>query len=119
MDLTARKCVPCEGGVPRLMAGAIAELLTWVPLWKLENEHLAKHFKFKDFKALMVFVNGMADVAEGEGHHPDFTVHYNELDVSIWTHAVGGLTESDFILAAKIDAWGAKAATQDRPDAIS
>ena len=110
MQLAQRKCVPCEGGVPRLEALEVAELLKQVNGWRLDGDRLGKQFKFKDFRLLMEFVNRMADVAEGEGHHPDFTVHYNQLDVSIWTHAVAGLTESDFILAAKIDALGVREA---------
>ena len=101
--LAQRKCVPCAGGTPKLTSQETEGLLGQVSGWTLDNERLTKALKFKDFVALMVFVNRMAEVAEQEGHHPDFTVHYNQLDVAIWTHAVGGLTESDFILAAKID----------------
>jgi 4a-hydroxytetrahydrobiopterin dehydratase len=119
MELTARKCVPCAGGVPRLVPAEIEELLRQVVGWSLAGDRLSKHLQFKDFNALMVFVNRMAEVAEGEGHHPDFTVHYNQLDVSIWTHAVGGLTESDFILAAKLDALGTGAPMRGGNDAIS
>jgi len=67
-----------------------------------DHRKLTKQRRFADFKAAMVFVNRMAEVAEAEQHHPDFTVHYNIVDITIWTHSVGGLSENDFILAAKI-----------------
>jgi 4a-hydroxytetrahydrobiopterin dehydratase len=103
-DLTTKRCLPCEGGVPRLDAKAVAALLPQVPGWEARDGRLHRAFRFPDFVAAMRFVNRMADVAEAEGHHPDFLVHYNQVDVTIWTHAVGGLTENDFILAAKIAA---------------
>jgi len=73
--------------------------------WDAREGHLKlhKHHRFKDFREAMRFVNAMADLAEAEGHHPDFTVHYDTVDVTLWTHAVGGLSENDFILAAKLD----------------
>lgn len=106
MELTNRRCVPCEGGVPKLGPDEVAALLREVEGWGLGAERLEKRLKFRDFNHLMAFVNRMADLAEREGHHPDFAVHYNILDIAVWTHAVGGLTENDFILAAKIDALG-------------
>jgi len=73
--------------------------------WGYRDEQLHKHFRFADFKKAMRFVNAMADLAEEEGHHPDFLVHgWNTVDVTLWTHAIGGLSDNDFILAAKIDA---------------
>jgi 4a-hydroxytetrahydrobiopterin dehydratase len=101
-DLRAKRCVPCEGGVPKLDASQVATLLREVPGWEARDERLHRHFTFRDFAGAMRFVNRMAEVAEGEGHHPDFTVHYREVDVVIWTHAIGGLSENDFILAAKL-----------------
>jgi len=65
---------------------------------------LNRRFDFKDFVAAMAFVNRMAEVAEAEGHHPDFAVHYNRVDVTVWTHSVNGLSVNDFILASKLDA---------------
>jgi 4a-hydroxytetrahydrobiopterin dehydratase len=103
MDLTGKKCVPCEGGVPRVEGAALDALLAAVPGWRLAGDRIACQFRFADFRAAMAFVNAMADLAEAEGHHPDFCVHYSTVNVEIWTHAVGGLTENDFILAAKID----------------
>jgi 4a-hydroxytetrahydrobiopterin dehydratase len=101
--LENRRCVPCEGGVPRLAAAAVAALLPQVPGWEARDDRLHRQFRFRDFVTAMRFVNRMAEVAEAEGHHPDFTVHrYRLVDVAIWTHAIGGLSENDFILAAKI-----------------
>ena len=105
-DLAKRKCVPCEGGTPPLEKGTIAR---WLPQlrsgWKVSDDQkkLSKRFLFTDFKAAMVFLNDLARVAEEEQHHPDFTVHYNIVDVTLYTHAIGALSENDFILAAKID----------------
>ena len=104
MDLTRKKCAPCEGGVPRLEGSAVDALLASVRGWRREGDRIRRHFRFPDFRAAIAFVNAMAGVAEAEGHHPDFSVHYATVDVEIWTHAVGGLTENDFILAAKVDA---------------
>jgi 4a-hydroxytetrahydrobiopterin dehydratase len=103
-DLRARRCVPCEGGVPKLGTKEIARLAPQVPAWTVDGKHLRRKFVFRNFVEAMRFVNRMADVAEAEGHHPDFSVHYREVEVSIWTHAIGGLSDNDFILAAKIDA---------------
>jgi 4a-hydroxytetrahydrobiopterin dehydratase len=104
MELTRKKCVPCEGGVPRVEGPALQALLREVPRWQLAGDRIRRHLRFPDFRAAMAFLNAMADLAEAEGHHPDFSVHYSTVDVELWTHAAGGLTENDFILAAKIDA---------------
>jgi len=103
-QLTERKCVPCEGGVPKLREDEIAELLGQVEGWTAKDDKLHKRFVFADFMAAMRFLNRVADLAENEGHHPDFCVHYNKVDFTIYTHAIGGLSTNDFILAAKIDA---------------
>ena len=68
------------------------------------STRIHKHFRFADFREAMKFVDALAVVAEGEGHHPDFRVHYNTVDVELWTHAIGGLSDNDFIVAAKLDA---------------
>ena len=104
MDLTSKRCVPCEGGVPALGPDAVASLLGEVRGWEARDGKLHQAFDHRDFVAAMAFVDRMATLAEAEGHHPDFCVHYRRVDVSIWTHAIGGLSENDFILAAKIDA---------------
>jgi len=69
----------------------------------LRQDRIHEHLRFRDFRAAMAFLNSMAELAEAEGHHPDPTVHYNAVDITVWTHAAGGLTENDFVLAAKID----------------
>ncbi len=104
MDWTARRCVPCEGGVPAMGPEEADRLLATLDGWERRRERLHKQFRFRDFREAMRFVGAMADLAESEGHHPDFSVHYSTVDVELWTHAVGGLSENDFILAAKIDA---------------
>ncbi len=105
MDWTEKKCVPCQRGTPRMDPARARELLGTLAGWELSGERLHRHFAFEDFQAVMRFVNELASLAEAEGHHPDFSVHdWNQLEVSTWTHAIGGLSENDFILAGKIDA---------------
>ena len=104
MKLTQKKCLPCEGGLPKLQPAEVERLLMRIDQWQLAGEKLQKSFRWKDFRQAMAFVQQIALLAEAEGHHPDFSVHYNQVEVTIWTHAIGGLSENDFILAAKIDA---------------
>lgn len=106
MDLTQKKCVPCEGGVPPFTPDQTAEYKretrdTWQVIE--DNRKLQGKFKFKDFKEAMVFVNKVADIAEEEQHHPNIEIFYNIVKITLWTHAIMGLSENDFILAAKID----------------
>lgn len=107
MELIHKRCVPCEGGEPPLKQEQITEMLTQVSGWRGEmvEDHpvLTKTFRFKDFVGSIAFVNKVKDVAEAEGHHPDLKIHWNTVRVENWTHAIGGLHENDFILAAKID----------------
>ena len=103
-DLRTMKCVPCEGGVPKLTPAETGELIRQVSGWTVASERLTKSLSFRDFVTAMAFLNEVARVAEDEGHHPDFCVHWNRVDFTIWTHAIGGLSRNDFILAAKIDA---------------
>jgi 4a-hydroxytetrahydrobiopterin dehydratase len=103
MDLSEKRCVPCEGGTPPLGENEIKEFMKAVPLWALKNGHLSRSFKFKNFLVAMDFVNSIARLAEEEGHHPDISIHYNRVDLELWTHAIKGLSENDFILAAKIN----------------
>ena len=103
MGLKDRRCVPCEGGTPPLSRGETDRLLGELEGWSVEEEKLRKTRKFSDFRAAMAFLGRVADLAEAEGHHPDFCVHYDRVDFTIWTHAISGLSENDFILAAKID----------------
>jgi 4a-hydroxytetrahydrobiopterin dehydratase len=102
-DLATKRCVPCEGGVPKLDAARVSQLLSEVDGWQAQDDKLHKTFLFEGFLAGMAFLGRVAELAEKEQHHPDFCVHYNRVDFTIWTHAVGGLSENDFILAAKID----------------
>ena len=103
MDLTKKRCVPCEAGTPPLEMLKVNQLLKEIPTWTLKEGHLFKKFKFKNFAEAMKFVNKIAQIAEQEGHHPDFCVHYNKVEVELWTHVINGLSENDFIVAAKID----------------
>lgn len=106
MSLTDKKCVPCEGGVQPFDVARVAEFLPQVPDWDADAEHkeIFRQFKFKDFKEAMVFVNRVADIAEAEGHHPDITINWNKVSLSLSTHSIGGLSENDFIVAAKVNA---------------
>ncbi len=104
--LVFRRCVPCQGGVPPLEAKQVAGLLTELGPndWAVVNEHhLAKEYRFPDFVQALAFVNRVGEVAEQEGHHPDLFLSWGKVRIEIWTHKIDGLTESDFVLAAKCD----------------
>lgn len=104
-SLSTKHCVPCHGGVPPLAAGEIASLLAQLEGWEVvDGHHLSKSYKFKNFAAGLAFVNFVGGLAEGEGHHPDICLGWDYVRINIHTHAIDGLTESDFILAARIDA---------------
>lgn len=104
MDLSNKKCIPCEVGGEPMDSKAIAIFSKDLANWKvIEEKKISRNFKFKDFKESMRFVNKVADIAEGEGHHPDIHIYYNKVDIELMTHEVGGLTENDFIVATKID----------------
>jgi|SRR3989344_9124324 len=104
-ELAAKKCVPCEGGMPTLSQEAIQVFLSNVPGWSVaaDMKSISREFKFQGFKQALVFVNEVADLAEFEGHHPDIDIRYDRVKLSLSTHAIGGLSENDFILAAKIN----------------
>jgi 4a-hydroxytetrahydrobiopterin dehydratase len=104
-SLSAKTCVPCRGGIPPLTEEQAREYAAATPEWTLAENgtRLFRRFEFKDFKAAMEFVNRVADLAEGEGHHPDIAIHWNKVELTLWTHKIGGLHENDFILAAKVD----------------
>jgi len=100
----AKHCVPCRGGVPPLKGAELQKLSSQVPDWKVIDEHhITKNFLFPDFKTALDFVNRVGAVAEAEGHHPDIALAWGRVDVKTYTHKIDGLTESDFILAAKVD----------------
>lgn len=105
MELTKKKCVPCEGGVPKLTPEEIARYSSYLkkPWEVVDDIKITKEFSFKDYPAVIAFVNSVARIADGEGHHPVLHVYYSKVNVDIWTHAIMGLSENDFILAAKID----------------
>ncbi len=106
-ELTQKKCVPCEGGVPKLTDSEVDALLANLPGWtKSEGgQRIKREWRVKNFMAAIDFFNQVARLAESEGHHPDLhVVGYRDVMVEIWTHAIGGLSENDFILAAKVDA---------------
>uniref|UniRef100_A0A7C2JZ38 4a-hydroxytetrahydrobiopterin dehydratase n=1 Tax=Schlesneria paludicola TaxID=360056 RepID=A0A7C2JZ38_9PLAN len=105
-ELRTKKCVPCEGGVPKLTPDEAANLCQTVSGWNVvhNGERIRKEWVVKNFLAGMAFFQKVAQVAEAEGHHPDLhLVGYRNVAIEIWTHAIGGLSENDFILAAKID----------------
>lgn len=103
-DLASKKCVPCKGGTPPMDRGQIQQMLSQVPGWGVEKDHhVLRTFTFPDFQQALDFVNRVGAIAEQEGHHPDIYLSWGMVRVEIWTHKAGGLTESDFILAAKID----------------
>ena len=111
MDLTKKHCVPCEGGTPPLPDEKENEFIKQNPNWLLLRagmHRIHRMFKFKNFKEAMKFVNQVAEIAEIEGHHPDIKIVYNKVSLELFTHAVGGLSENDFIMAAKIDAIATK-----------
>ncbi len=105
MDLTQKKCVACEGAEKPLNEREIKAFLSYLktPWEVLDNKKIRKEFKFRDFKEAMNFVNKVADIAESEGHHPDISIFYNKVVIELWTHAINGLFENDFIVAAKIE----------------
>jgi 4a-hydroxytetrahydrobiopterin dehydratase len=104
-SLSQKSCVPCQGGVPSLDANVAQTLLSELENgWDINDKgHLLKSYNFKDFMSAIGCANKIAEIAEKEAHHPDLTIAWGRCDVEIWTHKIEGLTESDFILAAKID----------------
>jgi len=103
-ELAAKTCVPCRGGVPPLRGAELDALRKQVPDWDVVNEHhLHRTFKFPDFRQALDFVNRAGALAEEQGHHPDILLAWGKAEVTLWTHKIDGLTESDFIMAAKID----------------
>ncbi|MBI2805565.1 MAG: 4a-hydroxytetrahydrobiopterin dehydratase [Planctomycetes bacterium] len=105
-DLTKKRCVACESGVPALSADEVKRLLPAVPAWSLtaDDKRIRREWRVRDFVTALEFFQRVGQIAEEEDHHPDLhLVGYRNVAIEIWTHAVGGLTENDFILAAKID----------------
>ena len=105
-DLAAKQCVPCKGGVPPLAGEAIENLLAQLGPngWQvISGHHLEKSYTFADFASALAFVNRVGAVAEEQGHHPDIDLGWGKVRLTVWTHKIEGLTESDFIFAAKAD----------------
>ncbi len=105
MDLASKRCKPCEGGVKPFTAAQARFYHAQLSTWDLgpDSTSISREFKFKDFKENLAFVNKVAEVAEAEGHHPDLEIRWNRLKATLSTHAIQGLSENDFIMAAKVD----------------
>jgi 4a-hydroxytetrahydrobiopterin dehydratase len=105
MDLSKKKCIPCEGGIPPLNEKEIAEFKKHISAdWKVsENNIISREFYFVSYRHTIDFVNKVADLAEAEGHHPVLHIYFGRAVAELWTHSINGLSENDFILAAKID----------------
>lgn len=105
MDLSRKKCIPCEGGIPALTEKEIAELKKYISQdWKVvDNNRITKEFFFVSYRHTIDFVNKVAEIAESEGHHPVLHVYFGRAVIELWTHSINGLSENDFILASKID----------------
>ena len=103
-ELADKDCIPCKGGVPPLTAGELTALLGQLSGWNVvATHHLTREVAFPDFAQALDFVNKVGELAERQGHHPDLFLTWGKVRIDIWTHKIDGLTESDFILAAKID----------------
>lgn len=103
-DLTQKKCRPCEGGMPSLPAERVNELLRELPGWELHGGEIERVYTFRDYYQTLAFVNAVGWIAHREDHHPDMEVSYNKCRIRYSTHAIGGLSENDFICAAKVEA---------------
>ena len=102
-DLASKTCVPCRGGTPPLKGEELDDLWRQIPGWEVvEEHHLRRRFRFKNFRQALDFVNRVGELAEEQGHHPDVRFGWGYAEVTVYTHKIDGLTESDFILAAKI-----------------
>ena len=106
-NLADKTCVPCKGGVPPLTGEALQTLAEQVPQWRVVDEHhLECTFKLKNFREALAFTNRIGEVAEEQGHHPDIYLSWGRVGIKIWTHKINGLTESDFVMAAKVSRLG-------------
>lgn len=105
-ELALRECVPCKGGTPPLQGKELQELHgTLGNGWQvIDGHHLEKEYKFKDFRQALTFTNRVGELAERVNHHPDLCLGWGKVQVTLWTHKIGGLSEADFVFAAKIDA---------------
>lgn len=102
--LAEKECVPCKGGVAPLKGKALAGFAGQLQGWRVvEEHHLEKEYKFKNFREALDFTNRVGELAEAQGHHPDIYLAWGKVKLTIWTHKIDGLTESDFVMAAKVD----------------
>ena len=103
-ELASKTCIPCKGGTPPLEGKEIEDLRRQSPEWEVvEEHHLRRIFRFKNFREAWGFVNKVGELAEQQGHHPDISFGWGYAEVTVWTHKINGLTKSDFIFAAKVD----------------
>lgn len=104
-NLSEKRCVPCEGGIDPLTRDQFEVYLEQLPRWAvIDDKSIEREFKFKDFVAALEWVNKVGDIAEEEGHHPDILIYgWNKVKITLWTHAIGGLSINDFVVASKID----------------
>ncbi len=103
-SLTEKKCVPCRGGISPLTGAPLKELNDQILDWKvIEEHHILKSFKFKNFRMALEFVYKVGNLAEIEWHHPDINLSWGKVDIKLYTHKIDGLSQNDFIMAAKID----------------
>jgi 4a-hydroxytetrahydrobiopterin dehydratase len=104
-ELAGKTCVPCRAGTPPLGAEQVRAYVAALPKWVVsaDGKRIGRTFTFKDFVEAMKFVNKVAEVAESQGHHPDIHIHWNKVELELWTHAIGGLHENDFVMAAKLE----------------
>jgi len=106
-DLASKSCVPCRGGVPPLAGAELEKYARLMPSWRVvDGHHLEKEFSFSNFRGALDFTNRVGNLAEEQGHHPDIYLAWGKVRITLWTHKIDGLTESDFVLAAKIDELG-------------
>jgi 4a-hydroxytetrahydrobiopterin dehydratase len=115
MQLAEQDCVPCKGGVPPYGPEQIGPLMQELDGWKAEsNHHLTRSYDFPDFMSALAFTNRIGELAEEQGHHPDIMLSWGKVKLTIWTHAIDGLSQADFVLAAKIDRLPRAAKPQSR-----
>lgn len=103
-ELADKQCIPCRGGIPPLTTDEIRPLALQLPDWEVvDGHHLDRSYKFKDFRQALEFTNRVGELAEEQGHHPDIYLAWGKVGIQLWTHKIDGLSESDFVMAAKVE----------------
>ena len=103
-ELADKQCIPCRGGIPPLTTDEIRPLARQLPDWEVvDGHHLDRSYKFKDFREALEFTNRVGELAEEQGHHPDIYLAWGKVGIQLWTHKIDGLSESDFVMAAKVE----------------